>query len=476
MIKLKSWKTACWIALICAGTTIPAPAQTFKTLVNFDGSDGANPQAALVQGIDGSLYGTASDGGDHAHGTVFRLSSSGRLTTLYSFCAQANCEDGANPYGTLVLATDGNFYGTTLTGGVEDFGTVFKITASGKLATLHSFCLQQLCPDGATPEAGLVQGTDGDFYGTTEAGGEYMSGSIFKISSAGAFTTLYSFCAGDCADGGYPFDRLIQGTDGNFYGTTWIGGSFYSEGTVFEITPTGKLTTLYTFCLQSDCLDGALPQAGLVQANDGNFYGTTTQGGTGSDGTAFRLTPGGKLTTLYSFCTQPNCTDGGYPQGGVIEGTDGRLYGTTLLHGGNGHGTVFRITSGSGLSTLHNFGSTDGANPTGSLLQATDGRFYGVTNLGGSGSAGTLFRMSTGLNPFVAFVNVAGKAAQRVGILGQGLTGTSGVSLSGTAMNFTVKSDTFLVATVPAGATTGFVTVTTPSGTLTSNQPFIVIP
>lgn len=462
--------------MICAGATIAAQAQTFTTLVNFDGNNGANPQAALVQGIDGSLYGTASDGGDHAHGTVFRLSASGRLTTLYSFCAQANCGDGANPYGALVLATDGAFYGTTLTGGEQNFGTVFRITASGKVTTLHSFCLQESCPDGATPEAGLVQGTDGDFYGTTEAGGEFMSGTVFKVSSAGVFTNLYSFCAGVCSDGGYPFDRLIQGPDGNFYGTNWIGGSFNSDGTVFEITPTGELTTLYTFCLQSDCLDGALPQAGLVQASDGNFYGTTTQGGTGSDGTLFRLTPTGKLTTLYSFCTQTNCTDGGYPQGGVIAATDGRLYGTTVLHGGKGYGTVFRISSSGGLTTLHNFGSTDGASPMSSLLQATDGSFYGTTNLGGSGSGGTLFRMSADLNPFVAFVNGAGKAGQRVGILGQGLTGTSLVSLGGTPMNFTAKSDTFLIATVPSGATTGFVTVTTPSGKLTSNVPFQILP
>src|SRR5271166_6350704 len=129
MLELKSWKDASWILAICMGMTMAAQAQTFKTLVNFDGSNGANPQAALVQGIDGSLYGTASDGGVHFHGTVFRLSASGRLTTLYNFCGQANCGDGANPYGALVLATDGNFYGTTLTGGVEDYGTVFKITA-----------------------------------------------------------------------------------------------------------------------------------------------------------------------------------------------------------------------------------------------------------------------------------------------------------------------------------------------------------
>jgi uncharacterized repeat protein (TIGR03803 family) len=475
-MRSKCWKAACWFAVFCAGTTVATTAQTFNTLVDFSGTNGANPQAALIQGADGSLYGTTSDGGAYLHGTVFKLSTDGKLTTLYSFCKQASCMDGANPYGALVLGTDGNFYGTTLTGGEENFGTIFKITPGGTLARLHSFCLQQTCPDGATPFAGLVQGADGSFYGTAEAGGEFMSGIIFKITSAGAFTVLYSFCRGDCTDGAYPFDRLIQGTDGNFYGTTWIGGSFYSEGTVFKITPTGELTTLYTFCLQSDCLDGAAPQAGLVQANDGNFYGTTTQGGAGNDGTAFRLTPGGELTTLYSFCTQPNCTDGGYPQGGLALGTDGDLYGTTLLHGGKGYGTVFRINRAGAMSTLHNFDSTDGANAMAPLLQATNGRFYGTTNLGGSGSGGTLFQMSGNLTPFVTFVNGAGKAGQRVGVLGQGLTGTTGVSLNGVPMNFSVKSDTLLIATVPTGATTGFVTVTTSKSTLTSNVPFHVLP
>jgi len=475
-MRSKCWKTACWIAVFCAGTSIAAPAQVFNTLLNFAGTNGANPQAALIQGIDGSLYGTTSDGGDHLHGTFFKLSAEGKLTTLYSFCQQANCMDGANPYGALVLGTDGNLYGTTLTGGEEDYGTIFKITPGGKLVRLHSFCLQQYCPDGATPFAGLVQGIDGSFYGTAEAGGEYMSGIIFKITSAGAFTVLYSFCGGDCTDGAYPFDRLIQGTDGNFYGTTWIGGSFYSEGTVFKITPTGELTTLYTFCLQSDCLDGAAPQAGLTQASDGNFYGTTTQGGAGSDGTAFRLTPGGELTTLYSFCTQTNCTDGGYPQAGLIQATDGNLYGTTTLHGGNGYGSVFRISRAGALTTLHNFGSTDGASPMSTLLQATNGKIYGTTNLGGSGSAGTLFQMSGNLKSFVTFVNGAGKAGQRVGILGQGLAGTTGVSLNRVPMNFSIKSDTLLIATVPVGATTGFVNVTTPDSTLTSNVLFHVLP
>src|ERR1700685_3883207 len=141
-MRSKCWKAACWFAVFCAGTTVATTAQTFNTLVDFSGTNGANPQAALIQGADGSLYGTTSDGGAYLHGTVFKLSTDGKLTTLYSFCKQASCMDGANPYGALVLGTDGNFYGTTLTGGEENFGTIFKITPGGTLARVHSFVLQ----------------------------------------------------------------------------------------------------------------------------------------------------------------------------------------------------------------------------------------------------------------------------------------------------------------------------------------------
>ena len=475
MMKHYDWKAIFCTAMICAGTAIAAQAQSFRSLVDFDGTNGAGPQAALIQGTDGDLYGTTSDGGANLHGTVFKIAPGSKLTTLYNFCAQANCADGANPYGALVLGTDGNFYGTTLTGGEENLGTVFKMSPSGKLTTLRSFCLQIGCPDGATPFAGLVQGTDGHFYGTTESGGTSTYGTVYKITSTGVLTTLHTFCEGDCSDGAYPYDRLVQGTDGNFYGTTYIGGSVYGAGVAFKITPSGKMTTLHTFCTESDCPDGSEPQAGLIQGNDGNFYGTTTQGGAGNDGTVFRLTPSGKLTTLYSLCTQPNCADGGYPQAGLVEGTDGKLYGTTTLDGNNGYGTVFQINREGDLTTLHSFDSTDGASPMSGLLQATAGSFYGATNLGGNG-AGTIFRMSGNLGPFVTFVNSAGKAEQKVGILGQGFTGATAVVLNGDPMNFTVKSNTLLIATIPAGATTGYVTVTTPDGTLTSNVRLQVIP
>ena len=281
-------KMACTIFVVCAATAIAAPAQTFTTLHIFDGTDGEYPAAGLVQGTDGNFYGTTGYGGattcTYGCGTIFKITPAGTLTTLHSF----DYTDGEYPLGVgLVQATDGNFYGTTYSGAAYGYGTVFKITPASALTTLHSFD----STDGADPEAGLVQGTDGSFYGTTYFGGAYNYGTIFKITPAGTLTTLHSF---DYTDGEYPLGGgLVQATDGNFYGTTSEVANGY--GTVFKITPTGTLTTLHSFHVT----DGAYPEA-LVQATDGNFYGTTSFGGTagnctpGGCGTVFKISPGAR--------------------------------------------------------------------------------------------------------------------------------------------------------------------------------------
>jgi uncharacterized repeat protein (TIGR03803 family) len=498
----------CAALLIFTVVTIAAPAQVIKTLVSFDGANGANAVVNLVQGIDGYLYGTTFLGGNGTGcifgssgsgcGTVFKISSAGSLETLYSFCNQTNCTDGENPSAGLVQATDGNFYGTTGNGGANGphgFGTVFRITPSGTLTTLYSFCNGgDHCADGSNPEAGLAQASDGNFYGTTQSGGAYDKGTVFKITAEGILTTLHSFCSEpNCADAYSPEAGLVQGADGKLYGTTYLGGSGAQGcnggcGTVFDITLRGDLTTIHDF----HGTDGYGPQGtALIQATDGNFYGTTPQGGRKfgdvSPGTLFRMTPGGGLTTLYDFCSQPNCADGDWPYGALAQGSDGNLYGTTSdAQGGYGAGTVFKITPSGPLTTLYHFCSqpncADGANPDGGLVQATDGEFYGTTyqsgNLacGNGYGCGTVFSLDVGLGPFVAFVRPYGKVGQTGGILGQGFTGTTSVMLNGTPANFTVVSDTYLTATVPPGATTGYVTVTTPTGVLTSNVPFRVIP
>jgi uncharacterized repeat protein (TIGR03803 family) len=341
------------------------PGGTLTTLHSFDWYDGASPTGALVQGTDGNFYGTTYGGGAEPRvGTVFKITPGGALTTLYSFCAQANCTDGQQPYAGLVRGSDGNFYGTTLEGGSNTgcslgsgtCGTVFRITPGGALTTLYSFCAQHGCTDGGNPYAGLVQASDGNFYGTTFGRGVNGYGTVFKITPAGALTSLYSFCSQtNCADGEYPQSGLVQASDGNFYGTTpeGGGGQYHQGGTIFKITSSGTLTTLYNFCSQPACADGADSLAALLQGTDGNFYGTTIGGGAyctqnSGCGTVFKITPSGVLTTLHSF---DDTDDGKAPFAGLVHATDGNFYGTTAFGanpacttGLHGCGTVFRLT------------------------------------------------------------------------------------------------------------------------------------
>src|SRR5579863_376973 len=476
------------ILLLLAATASASPAQVFTTLANFNGNNGAAPSYVnLAQGLDGSLYGTTAEGGSNNLGTTFKVTPEGVLTTLYNFCSQPDCSDGFYPESGLVLGNDGNFYGTTAEGGglscpvSPGCGTLFAMSPAGTLTTVYDFCIQVDCADGELPQAALIQAANGNFYGTTPTGGGtachvYGCGIIFEITPEGSMTTLYTF---NHADGAKPDGPLIQSIDGNLYGTTAAGGPDGDLGTIFKITPRGILTIAHGFAAGH----GTSPFAGLVQASDNNFYGTTLWGGSGN-GTIFRMTPAGTLKSLHDF----NRTDGSGARAHLIQGTDGSLYGTTTFGGDLscnppfGCGTVFKITLAGKLATLHSFESTDGAFPAGGLIQATNGIFYGTTSTGGDLNClapvgcGTVFSLSTGLGPFVTFVRRADRVGQTFGILGQGLTGTTSVSLNGAPASFTVVSDTFIKATVPAGATTGLVTVTTPSGTLTSNVPFHVIP
>ncbi len=374
------------ILVLLALAAIVSPAQTFTKLVDFDGSNGSSPEASLVLASDGNFYGTTAVGGTKSSGTAFKMTPEGMLTTLYSFCVEQDCSDGGNPMAGLVQATDGNFYGTTFSGGTSNncqiaCGTVFKITPGGTLTTLHSFEYS----DGAFPLAGLVQATDGNFYGTTGYAGSNYNGTVFKITPAGVLTTLHNF---DFNDGGLPFGTLVQATDGNFYSTTYAGGA-YGYGTVYKITPEGVLTTLYNF----NSGDGANPEAGVVQGTDGNFYGTTFYGGLYNDGTVFKITPAGVLTTLHSFCTQGNCADGAFPQAALVQAADGNFYGTTHIAGANNAGTIFRITPEGTLVTLHSFEGSDGSFPVAGLAQGADGNLYGTAYLGGANDDGTVFRL-----------------------------------------------------------------------------------
>jgi uncharacterized repeat protein (TIGR03803 family) len=475
MTKLNGWKRAYALLLFCAGAAIGCSAQTFTTVLDFLPPAVAGPSSPFIQGTDGNFYDTMSLGGTHGGGTVFKMTPSGVLTTLYNFCSHVLnriCTDGSAPKGGLVQATNGVFYGTTYLGGANNYGTVFQITSGGKLTTLHSFTLS----DGVQSVAGLVQAANGNLYGTTPAGGTNNGGTLFEITPTGAFDVLHNFCSiSNCADGDSPSAGLTLGNNGNLYGTTRWGGNASNAGTIFETTVGGKLTTLYDF----GGTDGDSPQASLIQGANGNFYGTTAYGGVGNFGTVFEITPRGQLTTLYSFCYTTHCVDGIWPFGALVQATDGNLYGTTMETATGGGGTVFQLTSGGAETPLYTFctqlGCPDGQWPLAGLLQATNGILYGTTEQGGL-YQGTVFSMSMGLGPFVALQRTSGKAGQSGGILGQGFTGTTGVFLNGTPASFTVVSDTYIRATVPLGATSGFVTVNTPSGTLTSNVAFQVSP
>jgi uncharacterized repeat protein (TIGR03803 family) len=459
------WMRACTLFLLWETTAIALPAQTFKSLHSFDEPDGAAPRAGLVQATNGNFYGTTVSSGTYGFGTVFEITLSGTLTTLHSF----DGTDGSEPEAGLVQATNGNFYGTTYEGGAHSIGTVFKITPSGTLTSLHSFD----DTDGFSTYATLVQGTNGDLYGTTWEGGANGDGTVFKITTSGMLTTLHSF---DGTDGSQIYAGLVQGTDGNFYGTTYEGGANF-DGTVFKITPSGTLTTLHSF----DGTDGEDPYAGLVQGTDGDLYGTTQLGGAHGGGTVFKITLSGKLTTLHSFCSRSGCTDGFLTYATLVQGTNGDLYGTTALGGAknskcleNECGTVFKITTSGTLTTLHSFEYMDGATPEAALVQDTNGDFYGTTEFGGTHNAGTVFRLSLGLGPFVETQPTSGKVGAAVKILGTNLTGATKVTFNGTLATFTVVSSSEITTTVPTGATTGNVKVTTPSGTLTSNVNFRV--
>ena len=315
-------------------------AGVFTTLYSFQGSDGSTPSSALLLYSDGNLYGTTFDGGSFDYGTVFRLTPAGVLTTLHTFYY----EDGRLPRGGLAAGTDGNLYGTTVEGGTHNTGTVFQITPAGALTTLHSF----VRGEGTAPQATLVLGTDGNFYGTTAFDGSTDErnigpGSVFRISPAGVFQALHLF--NDKVDGYDPLSSLVQGSDGAFYGTNPDGG-LNGTGTIFRVTTDGTFSVIYTFSYPDGNGfngDGIAPTATLLDGGDGQFYGLTSAGGPNGSGTVFSVTPGGAFTVLYDF---PYVLDDGTnatgsdPFAGFVRGSDGRLYTPTTEGGADAEGTI----------------------------------------------------------------------------------------------------------------------------------------
>ena len=453
------------LSLGFAGAPQLLMAQTYSDLHEFNCAvEGCFPTypEILAQGRDGNLYGTTDAGGTSSMGTVFMITTSGTLTTLHNFSGL----DGQNPDGGLVLGTDGNFYGTTRFGGASNFGTVFKITPAGVLTTLHSF----IGTDGSEPRPGLVQGKSGTFYGTTC--GFNPPWTAYSITSTGVFKTINS--TNDVRIATCSSAPLILGNDGNLYGTTMAGG-ITETGTVFRMSPAGVLKTIFT----GDFANGTNLTAPVVQGNDGFLYGATVANGPGSFGVVFKLSTAGKYTILHGFGLDL-INDGINPNAGLVAASDGKFYGATSGGSGSGsvpNGNLFSVTSSGTYNMLYAFDYLHGYLAQATPMQHTNGKIYGVAEGGGpTFNSGVLYTLDNGAPAFVRLMTRWGSAGQSVGILGSGLTGTTSVKFGSGSANFTVVSDGYITAVVPSGGTAGFVSVTTPSGTLTSNQKFNVTP
>jgi uncharacterized repeat protein (TIGR03803 family) len=471
----RGWKNVMTAVLFCAAV---AQAQTFTPLADFTKNVGGGPGSPLIQGLDGNFYGAAGDSGIGGRGAVFVATSSGTLSDLFSFCKDKTCPTGADPYLSLLQISNGDFFGFTV--GTADNGTIFRLSPSGVINNLYTFCPTNICTNGQSPRTNLIQARNGNLYGTTNAGGTFHNaGTIFQLTTSGTLTTVYDFCQlTNCADGSSPlgFGSLIQATDGNLYGTTRTGGKGF--GTIYQLSPGGTLKTIYKFCKGGagthPCLDGANPD-GLVEGLDGNFYGVATGGGVHGGGVVFKVTRYGGLTPIYSFCSLTGCADGIGPTG-LLLASDGNFYGTTANLGSNGAvpNTIFQITPTGAYTVLYN---TDLRTQSGvlSVMQSTDGNFYGTYDIGGANNLGTFFKISTGLGPFVRALRPYGHIGQTAYILGTGLTGSTSVTFNGTAAtSFEVVSDTEITTVIPTGATTGSLQVATPGGTLSTTVAFQV--
>jgi uncharacterized repeat protein (TIGR03803 family) len=373
-------------AAAVANVAVACAPRAESVLWSFGSSgDGKSPYgSSLIQGSDGNFYGMTTGGGANGNGAVIKITSAGAESVLYSFGSSG---DGASPEGSLIQGSDGNFYGMTTLGGAHNEGAVIKITPAGAESLLWSFGSSG---DGAYPNgSSLIQGSDGNFYGMTAGGGANGGGAVIKITPAGAESVLWSF--GSSGDGASPIGgSLIQGSDGNFYGMTYWGPA-NGPGAVIKITPAGAESVLWSF---GGTGDGAYPFSNsLIQGSDGNFYGMTTSGGANGKGAVIKITPSGAESVLWSFGSSG---DGVYPQGSLIQGSDGTFYGMTTGGGALGPGAVIKITPAGAESVLWSFGSSgDGASPFfGSLVQGSDGHLYGMTYGGGANGVGVVFKIN----------------------------------------------------------------------------------
>ena len=455
------------------------------------------PLSGLTLGTDGLFYGTTSTGGAHIVGTVFKLTDTGSYTNLWDFTGTGT--DEGLPEAPLVLGADGYFYSTTEGVYTGTAGTAYKISTKGVLKTLHAF-LGTPGNDGATPYA-ILLGLDANFYGVSRLGGVNNFGTIFKMTKAGKVTILHSF-AGGVTDGSIPVGGLVQANDGTLYGTTYGGGT-KNWGVVFKILPTGKgYTVLHNFDRTADINDGIQPLGALTLGTDGNVYGTTGGGGHQNAGAIFRVTPAGAYSTLYSFCAVAGCKDGFFPQTGMVQHTNGKFYGVTESGGTNVNGGEY-YSLDVGLNPFVSLVAVWGK--VGDTIEILGQGFSGTTSvkLGGSSASFTVVsdtyltaKVPDGSSGFVTvatpsgtltssrkffvtplvtgFSPASGPVGSQVVITGKGLIQATKVAFGSKSASFTVNSDTQVTATVPAGAVTNKITITTPGGKASSKTKFTV--
>ena len=418
-----------------------AGAYQFKSLYSFCAkggtacTDGRNVSEGVIVDKAGNVYGGTYDGGTHNDGVIFRLgpndtNAQSTETVLYNFCSKPNCVDGSHPISRdLVMDKQDRIYGTTTVGGAHNQGVVFELKPNAAKTkwtqtVLYSFCAKSNCADGSDPYAGVIVDKSGKLYGTTYKGGAHNEGVVFELKPNAATTkwtetVLYSFCAKSaCADGSSPLASLIMDGSDRLFGTTSAGGAFDggNAGAVFMLTPNKAKTAwtetvIYSFCASTNCPDGSYPYAALIMDKAKNFYGTTQFGGNGS-GAAFILKPNGAKThwtgqTLYAFCNQQSCADGGEPSGSLFADKLGNLYGTTYRGGAHNQGAIYRLVPNTARTlwtegVIYSFCATvvmsscaDGANPFAGFVADKSGNLYSTTQFGGiHGSNGTVFELT----------------------------------------------------------------------------------
>ncbi len=397
------------ISLLFFALTLLDAAPVFETLADFERA-GTNPSARLVAHPDGNYYGTTVEGGVFNFGTVYKMTPDGTVTTLVSLTGTNGAARGSYPASGLTLANDGSLFGTTGNGGAGDYGTIFKVTTAGVFTSMVEFTGMSGSTKGSVPN-GLVLNSDGFFYGTTQAGGMGDFGTVFKLDTAGNLTTITEL-TGTAAPrkGTAPTGRLaVNGT--MLYGAAQAGGA-NDFGTVFRVTTTGNWDLLAEFTGISGNKRGSGPLGGVTLVGT-TLFGTTEAGGSLDSGTIFRLpTNGTSFATIRDF----GGPDGSAPASQLLAAADGFLYGSTVSGGAEDEGTLFKVASGFPYNYLlvttfsGDSGIAPGSGPRGSLIAGHDGLLYGTTEAGGPAGNGTIFKVSTlgSFTSLACFTNASG--------------------------------------------------------------------